>query len=187
MDPSINICFSTTDSWASGVIRWGTRSTVSHALVTYRSSTLGRVMVMEAVGRGFVMLPWRSWRQRNKLVARFAVRVPVAQQLAALHQVTTSLGAEYDSLSLLGFIFRRWRKRARNPLDNAGKLICSEVVAKLLKLAGLGGFEDPGQWTPADLLQAALSRPDDFQLLEADLAALPQATPLLNSENSPDR
>ncbi len=167
-DPGINICFSTTDGFSSRAIRWVTRSTVSHALITYRSATLGRVMVLEAVGRGFHMVPWAHWKQHNTLVARFSLKVAPSRQVQALHTLTDSLGQQYDSLSLLGFLLRRWRKRARNPFDNATKLICSEVVARLLQSVSLKGFDDAGQWTPEDLLQEALARPHEFELIEGE-------------------
>ncbi len=165
-DPSINVCFSTTSSLLSGWIRLVTRAPVSHALITYRCRTLARVMVMEATGRGFNVVPWRRWKQHNRLVARFAIDEPVATQVRALHGLAEDLGSEYDSLSLFGFALRRWQKRSKNLLDDPRKLICSEAVAKFLKAVGVAECRDPGEWTPADLFEHLLSDPGRFPRVE---------------------
>ncbi len=154
---AINICFSTQTGPLSRVIRWFTRSPVSHAMITFRDATLGKVMVMEATGRGFRMVPWAGWCLHNSMKARFALRVAEDVQLTALQNLAEKLGAEYDYISLLGFLWRRWRKRYDNPLDDAKRLICSEAVATFLGLCGLK-MDDPSSYTPNDL----------FVLLEHD-------------------
>jgi len=53
LDParaSINVCFSATRGLVSHLIRWLTRSRVSHAMITFRSATLDKVLVLEATG-----------------------------------------------------------------------------------------------------------------------------------------
>lgn len=166
VDPSINICFSTTDGYLSRFIRWVTRSPVSHALLTFYSQTLDKVMVMEATGKGFNLIPWNKWEKKNKLVARFALDIPRDKELEALHRIADKLGDEYDTVSLFGFFFRRWKKRGANPLDDPTKLICSEAVACFLQEAGIDAFQNPGEWTPADILEHAM-KSDTFVRKEA--------------------
>jgi hypothetical protein len=175
VDPSINICFSTTDGYLSRWIRWVTRSPVSHALLTFYSQTLDKVMVMEATGKGFNLIPWNRWAKKNQLVARFALDVPRDKELEALHRIADKLGAEYDTVSLFGFFFRRWKKRGANPLDDPTKLICSEAVARFLQEVGIDAFQNPGEWTPADIFQYAMASDifvkkeasSDYSLIEA--------------------
>lgn len=147
---SINVCFSTTDRCFSRFLRWFTKSRVSHALVTFRDETLDKVLVMEATGKGFHLKPWASWKQHNTLVSRFELNLAPEVILQAIQKLTEELGAEYDLIGLFGFLLRRWRKRYKNPLDDTGKMFCSEAVAKFLRYCGLIN-DDPASYTPSDL------------------------------------
>jgi len=161
--PSINVCFSTTQGLLSRWIRFVTRSPVSHALLTFHSQTLDKVLVMEATGRGFNIVPWNRWKKSHTLVARFRIIVPEATELEALRDIAKLLGSEYDTISLFGFFFRRWKTRGRNPLDDPTKLICSEAVARFLSFAGFKEFDSAGEWTPADIFQKAIESPERFK------------------------
>jgi hypothetical protein len=161
-DASINVCFSTTQGLLSRWIRWVTRSPVSHAILTFHSQTLDKILVMEATGRGFNVIPWKKWKNENTLVARFKIAVPEATELEALRRIATRLGSEYDTISLFGFFLRRWKKRGSNPLDDPTKLICSEAVAYFLSYAGFEEFASAGEWTPADIFLRAIESPDRF-------------------------
>lgn len=159
---SINVCVSTSNSIFSRVIRWFTRSQVSHAFLTFYDETLGRVFVMEANGRGFMLVPWSNWKKHNTVVARFSLKTPEVQQLHALQRLSNLLGATYDYVSVLGFVLRRFRRRMRNPLNDAAKLICSEVVARFLFDTGdplLLVFAESETWTPEDILREARKNP----------------------------
>lgn len=157
---SINVCFSTTDGLFSRLIRWFTRASVSHSLITFQDETLDKVFVMEANGRGFMLVPWAKWRKHNTLVARYRLRVAEDVQIGSLQQLAEFLGSQYDYVSLLGFIFRRFMGRMRNPLSKVSQLVCSEAVARFIHLTGdpsLRHFDDYGSWTPGDLLKEAES------------------------------
>jgi len=162
----IQVCLSTSRGLISRLIRWITRSRASHALLAYYSATLAQTMVLQATEIGFHLWLWRKWRRHNRLVAAYELAVPADVQLAALRRLAGDLGAEYDTVSILHFLRRRWAKRRRNPLSSPRKLICSEAVAKFLKLCGLPGFGDPASFTPADLHQAMAAAPETFRLVE---------------------
>ena len=151
MNLSINICFSTSNGLVSRVIRWFSRAEVSHALVTFYDETLDKVFVMEAGGRGFILTPWAKWRQSHTLACRYSLCISTRHQEESIRKLAEFLGSQYDYISLLGFVFRRWVRRMRNPLDNPNRLICSEAVAVFLRDAGLDSFSDPATWTPGDL------------------------------------
>ena len=110
---------------------------------------------MEANGRGFMLIPWSKWKKDNKLIARYELSVSGDEQLVSLQSLAKSLGAEYDYVSLFGFIFRRFAKRMSNPLNDSKKLICSEAVAKFLHGAGLKGFRRAETFTPEDIYEIA--------------------------------
>jgi hypothetical protein len=150
---SINIAFSTTNGLFSRLIRWFTKSEVSHSIITFKDETLDKVFVMEANGRGFMLVPWSKWRTQNTLIARYRITAPSDVQLESLRELAESLGAEYDYMSLFAFVIRRFHRRMQNPLDDSSKLICSEAVARFLHgVMGGDSFIDSGSWTPEDLL-----------------------------------
>lgn len=156
---SINVCFSRTNGIVCKIIRWFSRGSVSHALLTFRDETLDKTFVMEANGRGFMLTPWRKWLDGHELVCRFSLSLDEKLQLTALRDLAQFLGSQYDYLSLLGFFFRRWWGRMRNPFDDPKKMICSEAVARFLYTAGLERFQNHETWTPGDLLQEAEQSP----------------------------
>lgn len=162
---SINVCFSTTDRLFSRFIRWFMRSKVSHGLITFRSETLGKVLLMEAVGRGFVISPWSGWRQTHQLCERYELTIPEETQRQALSNLSDHLGAEYDKFGLVGFWARRFRTRMRNPFHSTDKLFCSEAVALFLSYCGLSQFDHPEEWSPQDLL-TEVKQSDKFVCVE---------------------
>jgi len=152
---AINVCVSTTNGLFSRLIRWFTRSKVSHSLLTFRDAYLDEVFVMEANGRGFMLVPWKKWRTKNTLVARYELSVESDKQLGSIQRLAEYLGSQYDYVSLFGFVLRRFMKRMGNPLDNATKLVCSEAVAKFLYGAGLDRFKEAQTFTPEDIYEIA--------------------------------
>lgn len=165
---SICVCLSTSTGWFSKLIRWVTRSKVSHSFLTFRDETLDKVFVMEANGRGFMLVPWDEWKQHNQLVLRYSLRTNASAQMSSLRKLAEMLGAEYDYISLLGYALRRFVKRMRNPLAKASKLICSEAVARFLYFTNdpaLAKFAEFETWLPEDILKEAAAN-DVFVLEE---------------------
>lgn len=101
---------------------------MSHAIVTFRDGALGKVLVVEATGRGFVLVPWSCWRQHSRLVARFALRIAEDRQLAALGVLAERLAEEYDKVGR----WRAWRRCWRRPRN-----LCTETVMTFITLCGL--------------------------------------------------
>jgi hypothetical protein len=159
MMSSVNVCFSTSNGLVSRVIRWFSRAEVSHALITFYDETLDKVFVMEAGGRGFLLTPWAKWRQNHTLTCRYSLCISTRHQEESIRKLAEFLGSQYDYISLLGFVFRRWVRRMRNPLDSPKRLVCSEAVAMFLRDAGLEPFNEPATWTPGDLLAHARRDP----------------------------
>lgn len=163
-DNSINICFTAAPSLFSKLIRWTTRSDVSHAFITFRDPVLNRVMVMEATWKGFEMLPWGSEDYEGRaLIARYSINVPEEKKLDALNHLTYYLGNGYDYFSLIPLILRRIKARFKNPLGTASRMICSESVAVFLNSCGAANMPDASSWTPEDVYAFIKNNPDTFK------------------------
>jgi hypothetical protein len=161
----VHLGFSTTVGWLSRMIRRITGSPVSHSFVVYHSAAFGRDMVLEASGQGFRVMAWRRFDKENKLVAVYRINMPDSILHPALGKLADRLGDAYDTLSLFGYLLRKWFRLKRVPFDSRKKLICSEAVALFLGWCGLP-FEDVGVVTPQMLLDLAESRKDLFELVD---------------------
>ena len=161
----VHIGFSTTGGLLSRIIRRITGAPVSHSFIAYRCASYGDDMVLEASGQGFRLMAWKRFDKENKLVAMYRLRVAEPVQRAALARMAERLGDAYDTLSLVGFMLRKWFRLKRTPFDSRDKLVCSEAVALFLKWSGVS-ITDVGVVTPRDLLELAQHDPEVFELVE---------------------
>lgn len=160
----VNICFSTTNKLFSRVLRWFMSSRVSHVLVTYHNPVFDRVMVLEAQGRGFVSVSWKRWRKKNRLIARYSLRLPDDRVRDGLRFLSSRLGDEFDTRALFGFLLRPYVRR--NFLDSPKKLFCSEAVAEFLRVVGVKLPREPSAITPKELFYFVRDNPELFCLEE---------------------
>ncbi len=150
------IGFSTTDGILSRLIRFGTRSPVSHAFLVYFDVDFDREMVMEAVGAGFRIVPLDKFAKHNRIVEIVTPRHSIDE---GLKKAVDWLGEGYDKGGLLGMallvVLRSLRlrvRRLRNLFANRSTLFCSEAVARACVASHYPGFRlDPGTTTPEDL------------------------------------
>ena len=161
----VHIGFSTTGGLLSRIIRRITGAPVSHSFLAYRCQSFGEDMVLEASGAGFRLMAWRRFDKENKLVAMYRLRLAEPITRASLARMADRLGDAYDTLSLVGFVIRKWFHLKRTPFDSRDKLVCSEAVALFLKWSGVK-IADVGVVTPRDLLELAQGNPDTFELVE---------------------
>jgi hypothetical protein len=153
---NVTIGFTTSDWWVSRVIRWFTRSRVSHAALLLRGTDLGD-LVLEASAAGFRLSTVEALtRGTTRLVAEVTPASPVD---GVLPQVLRWLGEKYNYAGLFGeswvSLWRRFGKRARNPLRNSTSMFCSEACVYALQLAKYPGADglDPQSTSPEDLLE----------------------------------
>jgi hypothetical protein len=161
----IHIGFSTTGGLLSRIIRRITGAPVSHCFIAYRCATFADDMVLEASGHGFRIMAWRRFDKENKLVALYRLRLAEPVQRAAISRMAERLGDAYDTVSLFGFVIRKWLHLRRTPFDSRDKLVCSEAVGLFLQWSGVS-IEDVGVVTPRDLLELAHTNTEVFELVE---------------------
>lgn len=134
----------------SWLIRKVTNSQVSHAWVVYHSDLLDLDMVMEAHELGFRSLTLDHFKEKNKIVLMTPVDVDVTPGLRLL---AVHLGDNYDYAGLLGMsfvimgtwfkrFFKKWKKRVKNPWQEANRYFCSEAVVTMLQASNSRMVED---------------------------------------------
>jgi hypothetical protein len=154
---STRIGFSTNKtSWISRIIRWFTKSTVSHTFIIYYDVEWEQDMVMESEGGfgGSVRIV-RFNPECNSIVKIVEPKYSIE---VGMRKMVDKLGEVYDYSGLFGMawvMLGRWlRKKWHNPMHNSKALFCSELVAEVLKDSSYPGSSilDPATTTPEDLL-----------------------------------
>jgi uncharacterized protein YycO len=146
----VRIGFSTTKAWISRVIRWWTKSKVSHVFLVYFDDARGEDMVLDVAWSGVRRVSLREFHEeQNDVVA--LVEMP-GELESPLRSAFAWLGRPYDWKTLVRF----WRVARPFLKPSAGPaMICSEMVVRVLQQAGYpGALElDPKATTPHQLLQ----------------------------------
>lgn len=158
----LRVGFSTTEHWLSRVIRFFTKSSVSHCWLAYYDDELDVDFVLEASEFGFRMIPMEVFRKHNlvkEIVNTGRFLGPAGKTLFSW------LGHRYDFTGLAGMswtmVWRRLGFRARNPGNSKATLFCSEAVAAILRLSAYPGSETlvPDQTSPQDVYDFLKARP----------------------------
>lgn len=144
------IGFSTSKtSWISRIIRWFTRSTVSHCFIVYHDDEWKRDMIMESEGGlgGSVHIVKFNPNSSSivKLVApKFDIEV-------GMNKMVDRLGEPYDYTGLFGMAWveiGKWlKKKWANPWQSSKAMFCSELVAQVLIDSKYPGAD---KFVPAD-------------------------------------
>jgi len=154
MSSTVKVGFSTSRRLVSRLIRWATRSKISHTWLVVSDSFLGIDMVLQATMGGFQLVTYAAFEKEHKIIAVLDLKYPVD---SGVKQSAQWLGFRYDYTGLFGsafVVFGRWfRRKWRNPLNDAQALFCSEAVVRVLQASGYPGSEalDPSAVTPQDL------------------------------------
>lgn len=147
------------------VIRWITRSPVSHCLIEF--PVWGRRMVAEARIGGVRMVP--SVRARHHVVAEYRCKFGARAGLAA---ISDEMGQRYDYGGLLViawvFMLKEWlRVKVTRIRWKTSAVKCSELVAIFLRASGVAwAGELPRELTtPQDIRDFCLAHGEDFEII----------------------
>lgn len=156
---NIRIGFSTSKTWYARVIRWFTKSKVSHTFFVVPA--LGHELVFEEGTFGWTVRTLEDLAKQDTIVALVTPKYPI---LVGFEKSLKDLGQPYGYGVLLGMFFvmiaRSMGRRIRNPFRSAHSMICSERGISVLQDSGYPGSEhfDPATTTPEDLLEFVLGR-----------------------------
>jgi hypothetical protein len=147
------------------VIRWITRSPVSHCMIEF--PVWGRRMVAEARIGGVRMVP--SIRARHHVVAEYRCKFGARAGLAA---ISDEMGARYDYEGLLviawALMLKEWfRVKVTRIRWQTSSVKCSELIAIFLRAAGVAveGELPPELTTPEDIRDFCRAHGADFEAM----------------------
>jgi hypothetical protein len=157
-----HIGFSTTNKIGSRIIRWASRSKVSHVFVSF--PVMGDRLVFQANSKGVAMEWWSRFKKKNTIVAQYELvnggdKWTGWRGALATSQLFPLLHSSYDFKAILGFVWvligkwfgRRWK----NPLAQRSAYFCSELGLLWLQaaqVANVKGYDSESAW-PEDVLQ----------------------------------
>jgi len=124
------VVFSTSNHLLSKIIRFFTKSQVSHCSVWF--TLFGVPLVLQASVGGVKPALLSEWMKHNKVVQKLKLRIDVT---AGLTEALGLLNAGYDYVGLFGYFYvlvGRWlSKKVKNPLASPTRVVCSEFVLRL--------------------------------------------------------
>lgn len=152
----ISAGFSTTNLPISRLIRFFTKSKVSHCFVILDLPELDeQPMVLEAAFEGIRLVPLETFKKKNIIVE--TVSLPQVT-LSMLKPMFKQLGSSYDFGGLLGSTFVQighWiKKKWKNPFNSSHALFCSEATVVILQDSNYPNSQSlvPSETSPQDLL-----------------------------------
>jgi len=149
------IGFSTSKSILSRLIRWITKSKVSHTYL--RLNIKGHDMVLHSNQHGVNFDQWEDFKANFEIVAEFELNIANEQESNAWNYAIAQLDKPYDFLAITGFLWvllnKRIKRKVSNPFPNRSAYFCSELVIESLKAAD---FER------ANELDRELTSPEDL-------------------------
>lgn len=154
---STRIGFSTSKtSWISRVIRWFTRSTVSHSFIVYYDEEWKRDMKMESEGGMGGSIRIVTFNPDSPSIVKLVT--PKHSIEVGMNKMVDHLGDLYDYTGLFGMAWveiGRWlKKKWKNPWASSKAMFCSEMVARVLVDSNYPGAEKliPEDTDPQDLI-----------------------------------
>jgi hypothetical protein len=124
----LSAVFSTTSAITSAVIRWKTGDPCSHASVLH--DAYGGLFVMEAEWRGFRLVPWKFFQERNRIVAVVSLdgllQAMGIDPRERVNFAASWLGDEYGWAELFGQVVPALLR-----FSSPKALLCSEVLVRL--------------------------------------------------------
>jgi len=163
----MEIVFTSSNGLTSRLIRWFTRSKVSHVLLH-----VYEYFIFEANGTSVQIRPWIDVKN---IKARFTLNeeaVPRDIVDFCVQESMKEFGKGYDWLGIIGFAYcifmeRIFKKDVRNPFAQQSSYWCSELVAfflnKINTYKNINLTLRPDDFSPEDLIELLRSRPDIFK------------------------
>jgi hypothetical protein len=150
----VSIGFSTTNKLISNIIKFGTKSDVSHAFVLF--DWLGERWVLEAGFNGIYTISYDSFVANGNII-KYVINLPYVK-MEDLLPAFKQMGVKYDFGALIGssvVLLGAWlKKKWNNPFNTPKAMMCSELIVTWLQQIKFDGAEKlkPANTPPSALL-----------------------------------
>lgn len=156
MTMQIRVGFSTSTSWHARIVRWFTRSEVSHAFFLLENSFLGIDVVLEADPPDVHLRALSEFVKKNRIVK--TVDMPDTLREGLVRSVRL-LGRPYDYGAFFGVglvLMGGWlKKKWKHPLNSRKALDCVEMIVTVLQASGYPNAKslEAAQISPQQLME----------------------------------
>ena len=168
MTEDVRIIFTASPKLSSRIIRWFTRSPVSHVYVEYESELWGGRWAAEATKGGVRKVIAK--KSRHDVHAEFRCKFDTKKGLRA---VSEFLGEDYDYLGVAFYaivvLLRRWfSAKIKNPMYSSKSQFCSEFITRFFQGSDLveTTFWDVEKSSPGRLYRYCIRDTEDFEFIE---------------------
>jgi hypothetical protein len=172
-DVDIRICFSTADGWTSKLIRWWTKSKISHTFATYQCMHLGMRIALTAEAHGFVAVPMTRYLKSNRVLHEVRpVGKALDDSLRWLVANFLDAGYDYGTVGVAGIKLRLkllWRICGvwlRKKFSSSKRVMCSEAMIRMLQHAEYPSVAqfDPETTDAQTFLEAVQRASNEFEM-----------------------
>jgi len=146
----IKIGFSTRNSIFSALIRFFSRSSISHTYIRIPLCNSNNQLIFQASGLKVNAEGSSSFASHSKIVKEITIEISDEKCMQIESFMCESLGKPYSIMQIIGMLWvlfcRNFGKRVRNPFaDGDHSYVCVELVANVLDIPG------SEEMTPQDL------------------------------------
>jgi len=133
----------------SWLIRKWMKTPYSHVYLKFRSESLGRILIYEAVGSGVRFIGRKIWEDHAEEVASFDIEITQENYTTLIQYCVDNAGLEYGALQNIGVVFCNLFKIKSNPFKKGKN--CSEAISDILKLEGYKFEKESNLIVPKDI------------------------------------
>lgn len=133
----------------SVLIRWYMGTPYSHVYLKFKSQSLDRTLIYEAVGAGVRFIGANRWSGHAEEVSSFEIQVSDDNYTKLMQYCVDNAGIEYGFWQNLGIVVANVCKLKKNPLTDGSN--CSEAIGEILELEGYKINKDLNLLTPKDI------------------------------------
>lgn len=108
----------------------------SHVSMHFRSESLDRTIIYEAVGPGVRFIGKKLWDEHAKIIKSFKVEVTEECYIRIMQHCVDTAGMKYGFKIALGMFLAKTFNLKENPYTEPDIKVCSKAIGELLKEAG---------------------------------------------------
>lgn len=121
----------------------------SHVYLKFKSNSLDRTLIYEAVGAGVRFIGVNKWKEHAEEVYSFDIQISDENYTKLMQYCVDNAGIEYGFIQNLGILYANLMNMVRNPVDDGKN--CSEAIGEILRLEGYKIDKDLNLLTPKDI------------------------------------